>query len=125
MLGSRVLDDVVELLDFSFLLLNCLLSFFVVFNLCIQTDLNKVSFLDGHAMIEVLSSKSLVLRLNFLLKLSDLVLRNLELSVEFSNVILSFQEIFGVKIFFRTDSFIQVLLLLELSFKLDVLFPHL
>ncbi len=125
MLGSRVLDDVVELLDFSFLLLNCLLCFFVVFNLCIQTDLNKVSFLDGHAMIEVLSSKSLVLRLNFLLKLSDLVLRNLELSVEFSNVILSFQEIFGVKIFFRTDSFIQVLLLLELSFKLDVLFPHL
>ena len=125
MLGSRVLDDVVELLDFSFLLLNCLLSFFVVFNLCIQTDLNKVSFLDGHAMIEVLSSKSLVLRLNFLLKLSDLVLRNLELSVEFSNVILSLQEIFGVKIFFRTDSFIQVLLLLELSFELDVLFPHL
>ena len=125
MLGSRVLDDVVELLDFSFLLLNCLLCFFVVFNLCIQTDLNKVSFLDGHAMIEVLSSKSLVLRLNFLLKLSDLVLRNLELSVEFSNVILSLQEIFGVKIFFRTDSFIQVLLLLELSFELDVLFPHL
>ena len=114
MLGSRVLDDVVELLDFSFLLLNCLLCFFVVFNLCIQTDLNKVSFLDGHAMIEMLSSKSLVLRLNFLLKLSDLVLRNLELSVEFSNVILSLQEIFGVKIFFRTDSFI-----------LDVLFPHL
>ena len=125
MLGSRVLDDVVELLDFSFLLLNCLLCFFVVFNLCIQTDLNKVSFLDGHAMIEMLSSKSLVLRLNFLLKLSDLVLRNLELSVEFSNVILSLQEIFGVKIFFRTDSFIQVLLLLELSFELDVLFPHL
>ena len=125
MLGSRVLDDVVELLDFSFLLLNCLLCFFVVFNLCIQTDLNKVSFLDGHAMIEVLSSKSLVLRLNFFLKLSYLMLRNLELSVEFSNVILSLQKILGVKIFFRTDSFIQVLLLLELSFKLDVFFPHL
>ena len=56
MLGSRVLDNVVELLDFSFLLLNCLLGFFVVFNLCIQTNLNKVSFLYGHAVIEVLSS---------------------------------------------------------------------
>jgi hypothetical protein len=82
------------------------LGFLVVFNLGIQSNLNKISLLNGHAVIEVLSSKSLVLRFNFLFKLRNLMLGNLELPVELSDVILSFEQVLGVKILLRTDSLV-------------------
>ena len=106
MLSRGVLNDVVKLLNLGFFLFDRFLGFLVVFNLGIQSNLNKISLLNGHAVIEVLSSKSLVLRFNFLFKLRNLVLGNLELPVELSDVILSFEQVLGVKILLRTDSLV-------------------
>ena len=106
MLSRGVLNDVVKLLNLGFFLFDRFLGFLVVFNLGIQSNLNKISLLNGHAVIEVLSSKSLVLRFNFLFKLRNLVLGNLELPVELSDVILSFKQVLGVKILLRTDSLV-------------------
>jgi len=106
MLSRGVLNDVVKLLNLGFFLFDRFLGFLVVFNLGIQSNLNKISLLNGHAVIEVLSSKSLVLRFNFLFKLRNLMLGNLELPVELSDVILSFEQVLGVKILLRTDSLV-------------------
>jgi hypothetical protein len=106
MLSRGVLNDVVKLLNLGFFLFDRFLGFLVVFNLGIQSYLNKISLLNGHAVIEVLSSKSLVLRFNFLFKLRNLMLGNLELPVELSDVILSFEQVLGVKILLRTDSLV-------------------
>jgi hypothetical protein len=106
MLSRGVFNDVVKLLNLGFFLFDRFLGFLVVFNLGIQSNLNKISLLNGHAVIEVLSSKSLVLRFNFLFKLRNLMLGNLELPVELSDVILSFEQVLGVKILLRTDSLV-------------------
>lgn len=71
-------------------------------------------------MVEVLSSQGLILGLDFLLELGNLMLGNLELAVQLGNIVLSFKQVLRIEILLRSDSFIQVLLLLQLGFELNI-----
>lgn len=116
---GRVLDDVVKLDDLLLFLFDGLLGLLVRRNFRVQLDFDEVSFLDGHAVVEVLGSQSLIFSLNFFLELGDLVLSNFELAVQLSYIVLGFQQILRIQVFLGTDRFVEVLLLLELGFELD------
>ena len=66
-------------------------------------------------------SQGLIFGLDFILQLRNLMGRNLELSLKFSNLILSFDEVLRIEISIRSDSLIQVLLLFELTLEFDIL----
>lgn len=66
-----------------------------------------------------------VLVLNFVFELRNLVGGDLEFTLELANFILSFNQVLGVKVTVGSDSFVQVLLGLELRLEIDVLFLEL
>lgn len=70
----------------------------------------------------MLSLKSHILRINLVLQLSDLMGSDLELSLKLSDLVLGLDQVLRVEISIRSDCFVQVLLLLELTLELDVLF---
>lgn len=88
----------------------------------VKFDLDHVSFLDRDAVIKVFSSQCRVLGLDLFLELGDLVLCDLELTVEFSHIVLGLQQVLGVEVLLRSDCLVQVLLLFKLGFEFDVFF---
>lgn len=121
-LSGRVLDDVVELHDFDLLFLDDLLGLLMLLDFLVKFDLDHVSFLDRDAVIKVFSSQCRVLGLDLFLELGDLVLCDLELTVEFSHIVLGLQQVLGVEVLLRSDCLVQVLLLFKLGFEFDVFF---
>jgi len=115
------LDDVVELLN----LIELLSSEFLTLLVLLFTGLDIVLLLLNEVLIlsfdKNFSAESQILGVNFFFELSNLMRSNHELPLKLSNFILSFDQVLGVKISVGSNSLIQVLLLLKLSFKLDIL----
>ena len=116
-----LLDDVVEFLDLVELLSSELLALLVL----LFGGLDIVLLLLDDVLIvgfdQDLSAEGQVFGVNFLFELRNLMRSDLELSLKLSDFILSFDQVLGVKISIRSDSLIQVLLLLQFSFELDIL----
>ena len=81
---------------------------------------DSVNVLLGNGKIMMLISKSLVLCFDFILELRDLMRCDLELALKLGNFILGLDQVLGIEVTIRTHSLIEVLLLLELAFELDV-----
>ena len=115
------LDDVVEFLN----LIELLSSEFLTLLVLLFTGLDIVLLLFNEVLIlsfdKNFSAESQILGVNFFFELRNLMRSNPELSLKLSNFILSFDQVLGVKISVGSNSLIQVLLLLKLSFKLDIL----
>ena len=115
------LDDVVEFLN----LIELLSSEFLTLLVLLFTGLDIVLLLLNEVLIlsfdKNFSAESQILGVNFFFELRNLMRSNPELSLKLSNFILSFDQVLGVKISVGSNSLIQVLLLLKLSFKLDIL----
>jgi len=115
------LDDVVEFLN----LIELLSSEFLTLLVLLFTGLDIVLLLFNEVLIlsfdKNFSAESQILGVNFFFELLNLMRSNPELSLKLSNFILSFDQVLGVKISVGSNSLIQVLLLLKLSFKLDIL----
>ena len=73
----------------------------------------------------MLSGQSLVLGVDFFLELTNLILGNSELFAELNDLIVGKNQVLTVEVTIRAHNFVQVLLLLELSLELDVLFLQL
>jgi len=96
-------------------------SFFVFFLLGLQFTRDFLDLLLVNSFFMMLLGQSLVLSLNLILELGDLMRSDLELSLQLCNFVLSFDQVLRVKVSVTSYSLIQVLLLLQLAFKLDVL----
>ena len=107
-----LLDDVVEFLDLVELLSSELLTFLVL----LFGGLDVVLLLLDDVLIvgfdQDLSAEGQVFGVNFLFELRNLMRSDLELSLKLGDLILSFDQVLGVKISIGSDSLIQVLLLL-------------
>ena len=114
-------DDVSQLGDLVHELVSQFLGLFVFDLRVFEFSSNLLDLLSVHSFLMMLLSQGFILGLNLILELRNLMRSNLELSLELSNLILSLNEVLGVEISIRSDSLIQVLLLLELSFELNVL----
>lgn len=115
------LDDCCQFLDFGVLFnsddfstLELLLP-----NLGFSQDLISIFHVFSH--VGVFNRQSLIFGFNLILELRNLMGCDLELSLKLSDLILCLNQVLRVKISIRSNSFIQVLLLLKLSFELDVL----
>ena len=73
----------------------------------------------------MLSGQSLVLGVDFFLELTNLILGNSELFAELNDLIVGKNQVLTVEVTIRAHNFVQVLLLLELTLELDVLFLQL
>jgi len=120
-----LLDDVGEFGNLIVKLISQLFGLFVFVLGVLQLTSDLFDFLQVNGFLVMLLGKGLIFGFDFVLKLRDLVRSNLELSLKLSNLILSLNEVLRVKVSIRSDSLIQVLLLLELSFELNVLFLEL
>ena len=125
MLNNSFTDDDVQFLDLGGLLLKEFIGDFpkILFNL--ECLLGLLLFLHIDTKLVMFSCQGLVLGLNLILKLSDLILSNFEFLSQFNDFIICLNQVLTVKISIRTDNFIQVLLLLQLALKFDVLFLEL
>ena len=73
----------------------------------------------------MLSGQSLVLGVDFFLELTNLILGNSELFAKLNDLIVGKNQVLTVEVTIRAHNFVQVLLLLELTLELDVLFLQL
>ena len=119
------LDDVVQVLDLIQLLDSKLFSFVVFLLPGDELRLDLFDLLCLRSFLVMLSLKSHVLGINLILQLGDLMGCDLELSLELSDLVLSLDQVLRVEISVRSYSLIQVLLLLELTFELNILFLEL
>lgn len=93
-------------------------------NLCLELEFSIFFILHvrlvlfsiflSRSQIMVGSSQSLSFGGDFLLELINRVLSDSELSFKFIDLILCFNQVFGVEVALRPDSFIQILLSLQL-----------
>ena len=120
-----LLDDVSQLGDLVIQLISQFLSLLVLHLGVFELSSDLLNLLSVHSFLMMLLSQGFILGLNLILELRNLVRSDLELSLELGNLILSLNEVLGIQISIGSDSLIQVLLLLELSFELDVLFLEL
>lgn len=61
----------------------------MLFDLGVQSNFDQVCLFNRHAVVKVFGSQCLVFGFNFFFELSDLMLRDLELAIQLSNVVLS------------------------------------
>ena len=115
-----LLNNIGKLLNLILKLRLNMLRLLILLLLSLQTSLNSIDFLLRHSIIVMLISQSLILSLYFVLQLWNLVRSNLELSLQLSHLILSLNQVLRVQISIRSDSLIQVLLLLEFTLKFNV-----
>ena len=121
MLLSSLFDNSVKLGDLigKFLLLE--LRILILLGFQFELGLKSVlPFLFNGEQVMFIR-KSNILGVDFFLELDDLMGSDLELSFQFSNFILALDQVLGVEVSVRSDSFIEVLLLFELSLELQVL----
>lgn len=116
-----LLDDVGQLGDLVHKLISQFFGFLVLDLGVFELSSDLLDLLSINSFFVMLLSQGFVLGLNLILKLRNLMGSNLELSLELGNLILSLNEILGVEISIGSDSLIQVLLLLKLTFELNVL----
>ena len=72
-------------------------------------------------LLVLLLQDGLLFQESLLLQLGDLLRHSSELHPQLCDLLLSFKEVLGVKVSVRSNSFVQVLLLLELALSLDIL----
>ena len=120
-----LLDDIVEVLDLIQLLNSELFSFIVLLLPADKLTLDLLNLFGLRCLLMMLGLKCDIFGIDLVLQLSNLMGGNLELSLELGNLILGLDKILGVEISIRSNSFIQVLLLFELSFELNVFFLEL
>jgi hypothetical protein len=120
-----LLDDVVQVLDLIELLNSKFFGFVVFFLPGDELRLDLFDLLCLRSFLVMLSLKSHVLGINLIFQLGDLMGCDLELSLKLSDLILSLDQVLRVEISVRSNSLIQVLLLFELTFELNILFLEL
>ena len=116
-----LLDDVGQLGDLIVELVSQFFGFFVLGLRVLEFSVDLLDCLSIDSLFVVLLSQGLVFGLNLILELGDLVRSDLELSLELSDLILCFDKVLRVEVSIGSDSLIQVLLLLELTFELNIL----
>ena len=116
-----LLDDVGQLGDLVHELISQLFGLLVLDLGVFELSSDLFDLLSVDSFLVVFLSQGFILGLDLILELRNLMRSNLELSLELGNLILGLNEVLGVKVSVRSNSLIQVLLLLELSFELDVL----
>ena len=120
-----LLDDVVQVLNLVELLNSKLFSFVVFLLPGDELRLDLLNLLSLRGFLMMLSLESHVLGINLILQLGDLMGCDLELSLELSHLVLSLDQVLRVEISVGSNSLIQVLLLLELTLELNILFLEL
>ena len=121
MLIDGFLDDTVELGDLSTLLANDVLSLALLLGLLLVLLHERLKLLGLQTVLMMLGRESLVLGIDLILELADLVLCDTELLAKLNDLVVSDDQVLTVEVTVRTYDFVQVLLLLELAFELDVL----
>ncbi len=121
MLLVSLLDDVCEFLHLVLVTRYQLLGLRILGLLGLQRGFDSIDLLLGHCELVMLVGQSLILSLDLILQLSDLVRRDLELSLELSDLVLRLNQVLAVEVTVTTHGLIQVLLLFQLSFELDIL----
>lgn len=95
---SSVLDDVIQLSDFTLLLLNRLQGLLLLLDFAIKLYAHQVYLLQGDSVVVMLRSKGLVLLVDLLFQLGDLMRSNFELAIQLCHVVLRFEQVFGIQV---------------------------
>jgi len=125
MLVDGLLDDAVELGDFATLFTHNVFSLALLLGFLLVTLLEGLELLGFETVLMMLSREGLILGVDLVLELSNLVLGNTELLSKLNNLIVGNDKVLTVEVTVRSHDFVQVLLLLKLALKLDVLFLEL
>jgi hypothetical protein len=116
-----LLDDEVQLadladvgLDFLLLLVDIRLIFFEDTSLLLDRFVLLL-------VLEMLLSKLQLLEIDLFLQLTDLVVDDLISTTDLSNLLLCLREVLTVQVTITSNCLVQILLLLQLGLRLDVL----
>lgn len=122
MLIDGLLDDSVKFGDFTALFTKVVFGRLALLLLHLVTLLQSLELFCLETELVMLGGEGLVLGVDFVFELTDLVLSDTEFLTQLDNLIVGDDKVLTVKVTIGTDDLVQVLLLLELAFKLDVLF---
>mmetsp|Transcript_10297 Transcript_10297/g.15732 ORF Transcript_10297/g.15732 Transcript_10297/m.15732 type:complete len:538 (+) Transcript_10297:515-2128(+) len=116
-----LLDDVGEFGDLVVLLLPQLLRLVVLVLPVLELALDLLNQLALLGLVVVLLVQGVVGCLDLVLQLRNLMGGDLELPLQLSDLVLGLDQVLRVQVTIGTDSLVEVLLLLQLAFELDVL----